>query len=262
MNGTSKMKKVLIGSEAIKFWFPDFPRTPKDTDYAVLQKRDREGSIEYLVNPVFVEHCNNCYNQILINNSLIPSVNDLMTLKASHLFWDIKWEKHLFDATYLAKQGATINKDLFYKLFDFWQSYHGKRKSSDLTLNAESFFDNAINGKMGLDHDHIHTLLKDIPTYTKVLKDGSEVEPSADKFESLSYEDKKSVVEEEVMVMAYERFRKIGYKHAFTRMLKKFIINHCPIWQAPFIIQNYLELEKPSFNYYKKIEEHEHAINI
>ena len=26
---------ILIGSKAIKYWFPDFPRDPKDTDYIV-----------------------------------------------------------------------------------------------------------------------------------------------------------------------------------------------------------------------------------
>ena len=86
------------------------------------------------------------------------------------------------------------------------------------------------------------------------MKGKETVEPCAEKFEALSYDEKKLFVEEEVMVMAFERFRKIGYRHAFTKMLKKFIMNHAPIWSVPFIIQNYIDLEKPSFNYYKRIE--------
>ena len=250
-----KIKKVLIGSSAIKHYYPDFPRTPKDIDYAVSTKMDRDGKIEYLYNPIIVDEVINKHPaQILLDGDYLPTLNDLLTLKASHLCWDINWEKHLFDACFLIKKGAKINKELFHKLFDFWESYHGKRKSSDLSMTADDFFDNAINGKDGLDHDFMHTLIKDIPTYQKVLKDGSEVEPDENKFNLLPHSEKKSLFEEEVMVMAYERFNKIGYRHAFTRMLKKFIINHAPVWGVPFIVQNYLEMEKPTFNYYTKIE--------
>ena len=90
--------------------------------------------------------------------------------------------------------------------------------------------------------------------YKKILKDGAEVEPCALKFQLLHFKSKCSLVEEEIMVMAYERFRKLGYYHAYTKMLKKFIINHAPIWEAKFIIENYIAVEKPSFDYYKKIE--------
>ena len=57
------------------------------------------------------------------------------------------------------------------------------------------------------------------------------------------------------MVMAFERYRSMGYKHAYTRMLKKFILNHAPVWEALFIIENYIILHKPKFNYFKKIED-------
>ena len=249
------MKKVLIGSRAIKEHFPDFPREPYDTDYAVEHKIKREGEIEYLYNPILVKYVNEA-NKYAVNDGdyLVPGIDTILTLKASHLLWDVKWEKHLHDACYLVKQGATINEELFHQLTKFWETIHGPRKNSDLTLDSEKFFDNAINGKNGLDHDYIHSLIKEVPTYTKVLKGEESVEPCEQKFRALSYDLKKSLFEEEVMVMAYERFREIGYRHAFTRMWKKFIMNHAPIWGVPFIIQNYLELEKPSFNYYKVIE--------
>lgn len=248
------MKNVLIGSEAIRFWFPDFPRQPKDQDVAVLDKKNRQGRTEYLYNPVVVKHCNESFKQLLVGNLLIPSPDVLLTIKASHLFWDLSWEKHMFDAQFLIQKGAKIDEDLFYQLFELMELIHGKRRNSDLTMKAEDFFDNAINGKTGLDHDYIHTLLKEIPTYQKVLKDGAEVEPCPHKFNNLSHTEKKSLFEEEIMVMAYERYRKLGFRHAFTRMFKKFIINHVPLWGAPFLIQNYLEMEKPTFNFYQKIE--------
>ncbi len=249
---------VLVGSEAIKFWCPNFDREPNDRDFAISEKDvPRHGNTEYLYNPVFVDYVNahlSTEKQKRVAKYIIPTKDELLTLKASHLIYDIKWGKHLYDTGVLVRNGAKIIESLFYDLVDFWESIHGKRRTSDLTLDAENFFDNAVNGKTGFDHDHLHTLLKDIPTYTKILKDGSEVEPDVNKFKELSLKDKLSVVEEEVMVMAYERFNKIGYRHAYSVMLKKFILNHAPIWEVPFIIENYGKLEKPSFNYYKAIE--------
>lgn len=51
------MKMIIIGSTAIKHWFPDFPREPKDVDYAtngdkVVSTRE----IEYLPNPVILKY--------------------------------------------------------------------------------------------------------------------------------------------------------------------------------------------------------------
>jgi hypothetical protein len=50
---------ILIGSKAIKHHYPDFPRTPKDTDYAVGV--DERGlypyikGMEFLPNPILDE---------------------------------------------------------------------------------------------------------------------------------------------------------------------------------------------------------------
>lgn len=42
--------KVLIGSTIIKKHYPDFPRNPKDIDYAVDKYIKNENGIEYLIN--------------------------------------------------------------------------------------------------------------------------------------------------------------------------------------------------------------------
>ena len=49
---------LIIGSVAIKHYFPDFKRKPKDIDIAVLEPKKREGSTEYLVNPVILKYSN------------------------------------------------------------------------------------------------------------------------------------------------------------------------------------------------------------
>lgn len=239
---------ILIGSKAIKYWFDDFPRKGKDFDYIVEAKPKpykEGGKIEFLLNPVFNDY-----------PFSIMYPMDLLTLKMSHVIgWDINWEKHMFDIQFLLKKGCQLDLDMFYKLYNHWNLYHGKNKRSDLEMSAEDFFNNALEN--GDKHDHLHTLLTPIPTYTKVLKDGAEVEVCENKFKKLSHEEKCNLVTEEVMVMAYERYRKLPYRHAYSKMLKKFILNHAPIWEALFIIENFVELHKPKFNYYKTIEQND-----
>ena len=233
---------LLIGSSAIKHHFPDFQRQPKDLDYVVDYEKPNVSGIEYLYNPV-IGHLEG-----------IADVNTLYTLKISHLAgWDINWDKHMFHTQFLKSKGAMIDSDLFYKLHSFWNEYHSPNKRSDLDMTADSFFDNAIVSKY--DHDFLHTLINPIPAYTKVLKDGAEVDVCEKKFESLSFEDKYNLVTEEVMVMAYERYQRIGWQHGYTKMLKKFILSHAPIWEAIFIIENYKILHKPPFNYFKTIND-------
>lgn len=236
------MNEILIGSKAIKHWFPDFPREPNDTDILISEdiKFNKVLKVEYLYNPCF----NNYESDVLLPN-------DLYTLKISHLFWNINWEKHMFDVQFLKEKGCVLDRGLFNRLYEYWNKYHGKNKRSDLKMTAEDFFDNALDTEH--EHDFVHTILNPIPTYTKILKDGAEVEVDEEKFNNLSFEDKCSLAQEEVMVMAWERYPEMDYRVAYGRMLKKFIISHAPIWEAIFIIENYKRLHKPQFNYFKKI---------
>jgi hypothetical protein len=248
------MRKLIIGSSAIKYHFPHFRREPKDLDYAVDNEtvdKSKEGSkidgkiIEYLYNPIIFKYINeDC-------EYANPSI--ILTLKMSHISWNVNFKKHMFDIQFLLDNGVIYHKELYDELYNFWMNLkgrEGKYRRSDLTISSDEFFDNGIES----DHDYLHLLLKDIPTYTKILKDGCEVEPSEYKFNLLSHNEKISVIEEEVMVMAYERFRDKQYRVAYEQMLEKYVTGHAPIWQLLFIIENYKILRIPSFNYYKKIE--------
>lgn len=239
---------ILIGSSALKHWFPDFPRNPKDTDYLVNIKSmwdNVPGKIEYHENDIL-------WNSDLVKGKILePDV--LYTLKISHVIgWDIFWEKHMFDIQFLNKKGCKLNKELFYKLYEYWNKIHGINKRSDLEMSANEFFNNAV--KCEYEHDWLHTLLNPSPTFNKILKDDAEVEVDEEKFYALSFEDKCNLVTEEIMVMAWERWPKYDYREAYSYMLKKFILNHAPIWEAIFIIENYVALHKPKFNYFKTIE--------
>lgn len=233
---------LLVGSSAIKHHFKDFKREPKDIDYLVLKNESSTKEVEYLLNP------------ILGGQNGIADPNTLYTLKFSHVIgWDLSWEKHMFDIQFLKSKGCKLDRNLFDNLYKYWNEFHGKNNRSDLDQTADSFFNNALSTP----HDYYHTILKEVPTYTKVLKDGAEVDVCQDKFNNLSFEEKCDLVREEVMVMAYERYNKsLSYVSAYSKMLKKFIINHAPLWEAIFIVENYIPLHRPKFNYFEKISEH------
>lgn len=250
---------IYIGSYALKKMYPDFPRTPEDID--VLSKSESVDIIKKFlkdaVKKIDVHHIVPLFTHCMKNQQLTG--DELLTLKVSHIFWDISWNKHMFDIQFLIDKGHKIDMELFNELYDYWTMYHGEVKRSDLNKTAEEFFNNAV--KCEYDHDYLHTLIKEVPTFNKVLKDGAEVDVSEDKFNALSFEEKCDLVFEEVYVMAYERMGNLDYREAYSRMLKKFIINHAPIWEALFIIQNFKVLHKPKINYKKLIDSKLYELN-
>lgn len=237
---------VIIGSTAIKYYYPDFNREPKDLDIVTENVSQSNSKAEYLKNDVLIQYLkNNGLNQSYLSPDL------LLTLKCSHIFWNINFDKHMYDIQFLLKKGNKINIDLFYDLYKYWNVVHGVNKRSKLDMSADKFFDNAV--KCEHNHDYLHTLLNPSPTYLKVLKDGAEVDVSETKFNALNYKEKCDLVREEVMVMAYERMFHTNYRINYHRMLKKFLMNHAPMWEAIFIIENWIELHKPEYNYINKI---------
>lgn len=242
---------LVIGSKAIKHWFPDFGREPKDVDIISKERgsttwisKGPDMRVEFLDDPGITKYQATGY--------LRPDL--LVTLKASHIFWDINWEKHMWDIQFLLGKGAKIQRDVFFELYDFWNSYHKKNFRSDLDMSAEDFFGNNVL-ELEIPHDTVHTFLKEEPTYKKVLADGAEVNTDEDKFLSLSHEDKMSLVREEVQVMSWERYKGVKWYIGYSKMLRKFLRMHAPIWQTFFIIENWKELVKCPVDHYKLINE-------
>jgi hypothetical protein len=247
---------LIIGSMAMKHWFDDFNREPKDLDVIVagkFNKLELRGhleaeygveTVEILKDPGILKYQQEGY--------LKPEL--LLTLKCSHIFWDINFDKHMYDIQFLLDKGYEINSKIFNELYEFWNEYHRKNNRSNLEQAAESFFgDNILN--LEHSHDFIHTLLKDVPTYTKVLKDGAEVEVCENKFDNLSHQERLDLVIEEVQVMSWERFKNVKWYVGYTRMLKKFLREHAPMWEAMFMIRNWKTLVKCPTNHYKLIDE-------
>ena len=235
--------RYFIGSAQAHYYFPDFPREVFDIDFLIKSEDDKHESdksihkrVEYHIIP--------CLYDYITEHDNSPDV--LLTLKCSHIFWDIKWDKNMYDITFFFEKGAQIIMPLFYQLYDHWQKVHGDNKRSDLTKSGKDFFDNALKT---YDHDHLHTIINPHPTYQKVLKDGAEVDVDENKFNSLTYEEKLELVREEVYVMAYERLAGRKYRSAYSWMLRKFIREHAPMWEALFILANYRTLHYCAINY-------------
>jgi len=240
------MKKYLIGSQALKQFFPNLKREPKDFDYLVETKmptNNQNGIVEeYHENPVLFKY--------LSENELTPDV--LYTLKVSHIFWDIFWDKHMFDIVFLKENGAKLIRPLFDELYEYWNVFHTKNKRSNLDMSAKDFFNNALKT---YNHDLLHTYITPNPTYFKVLKDGAEVDVDENKFNNLTFDEKVDLVREEVYVMAFERLFNRDYRVAYAWMLKKFIREHAPMWEALFIIENYRHIQRCPINYVKIIKD-------
>lgn len=231
---------MIIGSTALKYHFPDFTREPSDLDIIVedSKKYTKEKGVEYLENPILLKYENGEY----------ISPNMLLTLKISHMFWDFRWEKHMYDIQFLLRKGCRYDLKIMNEFIDYWKEVKPKITRSNLSMTKEDFFNNAVN-KDSNQHDFYHTLIADTPAYTKILKDGCEVELDEKKWQYLSFEEKCDVVREETYVMAYERYVETNFRVAYVKQLKDNIIKHFPLYIALFAIENYIILEKPTINY-------------
>ena len=243
---------VIIGSVAIKYHFPDFPREPKDFDVIgknILIENDvvcaDDLRVERLENPVLLERYKS-------SSSPYISKNDLYTLKISHLFWDIKWEKHMFDTVFLKSKGCKVDKNLFIQLYRHWINKHGEPQRSNLNMKPKDFFNNAI--KDNHNHDNLHLIINPNPLYKKIIISEDSVKTDYNLWEKLTYKDKLELIREECYVMAFERLARRDYRTAYVWQLKQLILKHLPLWQALFAIENYNDLRKPIINYKEKIE--------
>jgi hypothetical protein len=236
---------VTIGSTAIKHYFPDFPREPKDLDIAVKDTEylEKLPGVEYLENKVIYKYQTDGF--------LKPEL--MISLKASHMFWDNNWDKHLFDIQFLFKKGYSIDVELVEELVPYWEEILPKVRRSRLEMNKESFFTNAVNEDTD-EHDYLHTLINPVPMYTRLLKDNCEVELDPKKWEDLTFDEKCDVVFEETAVMSYERYKDLHYAVGYRKQLKDNIIKHFPRYIALFAIENYPILEKPKYDYITKIK--------
>lgn len=242
------MRTIVIGSSAIRHSFPDFKRDPKDIDivFKVQPPEKSTKEVEYLLNPIVFDYSKS-------DKYLEPDL--LLTLKMSHLFWDINWNKHMFDVQFLLDKGCKVNEKFLWEMNNYWKKVKPPIRRSRLEMSKKDFFTNTVNPTTD-SHDILHEILNPQPMYKRLLKEGCDVELDPLLWNNLTSDEKIQTIQEEVMVMAAERFKNQNYQTAYFRMLTKFIQLHIPEFMFIFAVENYKQLLKAPFDFKTKLKNH------
>jgi len=233
-------KKIIFGSTALKFWYPDLPRNPSDLD--IISKEEMMSrEVQHYWFDGFEE-------LVKLNNGseyLLPDL--LISLKAAHANWNIHWEKTMFDVQFLKGKGHKIDIPLYKHLVGVFRKIHGKESASLKGRTADQFFDDAVKRKYNHDDLHRWVAYYDKPLYESIQPDPTTVECAEVLFKKLSYEDQIKMAKEEIFVTALERFiiPKLPYSQgrAYNASLKKFVTTMSKNWMSLFLIENFGELQ-------------------
>lgn len=236
------MRKVLIGSRAAQYCFPDF-RQSKDEDYLVDYEVSSTKKIEYHNANLGIGLTN------ILDEDQIASPETLYTLKLSHCFWSINWAKTMHDINFFQNKNVIHNEKLFKELYKDWEVIHGKKKAS-LKKSNEDFFKDNVNRKYV--HDDIHKAIAyyDEPMFNKVKQDISQALLSKEMFNALSHEDKLKLCREEIYATAIERFIvprdfRIDKLVAYRGACRLLMTSMTKGWFPTFIALNWKQLSNP-----------------
>lgn len=238
------MNHILVGSTAAYQHFPDFPRKPKDIDMIGPDVMPEGTDIHW--HPDL---------QALVdtNPGGVASPDVLYTLKISHSFWDVHWEKTMFDIIFFQSKGCKLDYELYQKLYKVWEELHGKKKVN-LEATPEEFFNGNIHRIYVHDSIHHSVAYHNRPLFEAILRDDSDVAVDKSKFDALSISDKMNLVREEVYATALERqLIPSDYngspRAAYAQAIKALVTRMSKGWFPLFIIENWIELRKPDIDY-------------
>jgi hypothetical protein len=267
-------EKILIGSRALMWLFPKkkWRSTIPDEDYLIPTKdiNDfRSGVNQYRdmgwdATPVSEEIFRTLYSRAteIGENTRVISPIDLLTLKLSHLGWDLDWFKHHKDVLNLISElrelaiikgelSDIIDRDLFKSLYSWWDSINSGKRALSLNMSKEEFFDDAV--EKVYDHDYLHELVAypDPPLYSLCQREGAEVSIDVKKFSKFSHDKKVRMFREEATVISIERWlvnpnMKIvpTWEWSYGQALKKLCTTLTKGWATRFCILNIEELSR------------------
>lgn len=182
----------------------------------------------------------------------------LLTLKMSHLPWDIKWYKTKRHIIALLNLGYEPDMSAYHTLKNYWTEVHGDKSFLSLKKEKDDFFDDHVVCKY--DHDYLHSLVAypNEPMYTRCLADGESVMISESKFRGLSHVNQVRMFREEVTVIAIERWLtndvnkgRYSWYESYSLSLKKTITTLTKNWANDFMIMNVKELSKPQYELFE-----------
>lgn len=239
------MTKIVIGSTAARYHFPDW-REPKDLD--IFTDEDIPG--DNFWHPAL-------HRWFGHSEDRMATPNELYTIKASHMGWELKngsWRKHAFDVYKFQQAGAQIEQPLYEILYEVWTEKHGPKRVN-LNLEPKEFFNAHVYRPY--DHDSLHDSVAfepGVPLYTKILQDDHPVMVDRDKWNALPYQDQLNMVREEAYATALERFMipsKYEYsaRKAYDWSIQKTITSFSKGWWCDFAIANWQHFVRPNMDY-------------
>jgi len=237
------MRKIIIGSVALKYHFPDFDRENADIDYLVEKETKSTKLVEHHVIPPL-------WKRIKPDQEYLTP-DQLYTLKVSHSYWNIFWNKTIYDILFLKEKGCKLDEELHNELYLYWIEKHGP-KNVNLNKNNNEFFGKYVEREF--DHDLIHELVKyyEEPLYKDLLIDPNKPLINKTKFFLQSHLDQIRTVKEEGYTLGLERHYLPGntnnIKVAYMRALKILITSASKGWFPTFIVDNYKEISELDLN--------------
>lgn len=240
------MTTLIVGSQAIRHWFPDFPRDPKDRD--VWSQFVEQPRIDLPAVDTFWD------DRLKTLPGFEPGTryatpDELLSIKISHSPWELNngsWRKHMHDIVWLQDHGAKEIPGWVEVLYPIWAEKHGAKK---VQLNQESgaFFTDAV--VRHYDHDSLHDTVAhyDRPLWMEVLKDGQSVAMDMGKVWALDFADQVMLFREEVYATALERWlvpawvkgQQFSPTLAYMWALRKTITSLTKGKSSLFMIRNY-----------------------
>lgn len=221
------MSILVVGSRALNFYFPH-SRPARDWDVIIdngIVPKTFENCVSVKETPHFTQYRGNIFGSTAEIKFLKDSNTSsgwmlqrfagyappdvLMTIKKSHLYWNLRWEKHLGDYHFLKREGAKIIPELFKMRFEETQERLGPLKKPNINCSNEMFFDQSAKAlKRKFVHDDLHrwTCYYDIPLFEKVKNNKAIANIDYALWHQLSHEDKVRLAREEGFAIALERF--------------------------------------------------------
>lgn len=193
---------IIIGSTAAKHWFPDW-REPKDLDL-LTPTTVKTGDQRVL----YIDAKWHRLAETLIERSssrTFLDANLLFTLKVSHAYWNIHWDKTMYDIWQFQHRGCLLDLELHDELVKLWAEVHGA-KQVNMRQGTDTFWDDAV--KRRHDHEWLHqqVAFRGRPLHERVRPDPSSVWVDRALFNQLPLDLKYDLVLEELLVTAIERF--------------------------------------------------------
>lgn len=258
------MTVTLIGSRAVKHWFPDFREPNGDWDYQADVRPTRKfGWIPDPREDVFVDP-----RLAQWPWGPIAKPDELYTMKISHGYWDINgtWDKHALDIVFLQRKGARYIPELHRILREIWREKFIQNPIS-LDKTAAEFFNDHVQKKFVHDTVHESVAYRHRPWYLEYLKEGSEVLVDNAKFWALPVDDRLQALREEFYVIALERILipndyngspMSAYRWALRRSVVSLFKNQ---W-ATFILTHLDELGRPDCDYVQRHKDNAHKLRL